>query len=161
MADQLTNRLLLFIGMHGGFGLLQVALLFFLADISSYGGDAGFWAHTPLGEWFLGDAESTRQVGSLTFIKGLFDFISNLGDTVYGVLAFNYDMLTKITPSDGVVFYFILVIRLTTWYATWKTGAALIQWILSTGVMQSNIGAALVLGGGASTAALTGLGIFN
>ena len=161
MADQLTSRLLAFTGMHAGFGLLQVALLYFLADISSYGGDAGFWAHTPLGSWFMEDAESVSKVGSLTFLKGLFDFISNLGDTIYGVLAFNYDMLTQIQPDDGLVFYFILIIRAITWYATWRTGAALIQWILSTGVMQSNLGAALVLGGGVGTAALGAVGIFN
>ena len=161
MADQLSNRLIVFAGMHGGFGLLQVALLYFLADISSYGGDAGFWAHTPLSGFFLEDAESASQVGSLTFLKGLFDFINNLGDLVYGLLAFNYDILTQIQADDGLTFYFILIIRAITWIATWRTGAALIQWILSTGVMQSNVGAALVLGGGAGAAALTGLGIVN
>ena len=159
MILSIVSSLKLFAAIHIGFGLVQLCLLFFLADIPSYGGDSGFFAHTPLKSYFEQDNNTSgQQVDSLIDLAGLFGWITNLGDVVFSLWAFDYDMLNGIGSDEGLVFYVVLLVRLASWLMSFNVGAAFVQTILSSGIMQSPVGAGAVLLGGGALAGITALG---
>ena len=89
---------------------------------------------------------------------GIFNFVTALGGMVYSLVSFNYEIVTSLTAEDGAWFWVAVLIRLVGVGGTNWLGFELYQVITRSGLLQSNWGAAMVLGGMGITAAL---GIFG
>ena len=143
---------------HAGMGVVQLVALYLLGSTASYGGEAGFLAHTPVGSFFGG--ERGRLVEGLD-LPGLFAHLIHMGDVIWGLAAFEYDVLAVFDPSDGVVYWIAIVFRVATWIGTFAAGEAVAEKVFQSGVLQSTVGSALVLGGVGIVGVLGALGIAN
>ena len=152
----IVQTLAIFVAMHVAFGVVQLAMFYFSSDIVTYGGEAGFLSYTPLRS-IVGDG--VGQQADLLDVKALFGHIADLGDTVYGLLSFEYEIVTDIAPSDGLVYWVALVFRMVSWFSTLAVTISMAQLIFSSGILQSTAGLALVLGGIGITGALAALGV--
>ena len=156
---EIYRTLIIFVAMHGGYGLVQLAVLYLGSDIAYYGGDTGFWAYTPVSGFVTGNDFTGQQTDNVLDLRAMFGQIINLGDLLYGLLAFNYNVVTDIGSDAGFVYWGVMLIRVVTWLAVIKLTVDVIQFILSSGVLNSTIGLALVVGGAGVTGLLTTLGI--
>ena len=146
---------------HAGFGLTQLALLYFLGDVASYGGDAGFWAFTPAHAWVTSDDLSGQQATSLVDLRGQFAKVTNLGDTVYGLLSFEYGFMNILDTADGLVYWAVILVHMAAWVSTLVATGAAVGFVVSSGIMQSSVGLGLVLGTGAVGGILAAIGAAN
>ena len=151
-------RALYFFGsMHVGFGFVGLSILYFGGSIVDYGAGAGFLVNTPLAGFAADEYQALRVDNPLDF-GGIFSFVKALGGMVYSLVAFNYEIVTSLTAADGAWFWVAVLIRLVGIGGTVWLGFELYQVITRSGLLQSNWGAAVVLGGMGITAAL---GIFG
>ena len=100
---------------------------------------------------------TANQAGSLLDLTRLFVEVSKLGDLLFGMVAFEYEMVTSIGSDEGFVYWGVILIRMVSWFSTIMGIGALIALIMSSGIMQS-LGGQLLVGGsllvGAATTAL-------
>ena len=54
---------------------------------------------------------------------------------IYGLLSFDYEMVTAIYPSDGAMNWVVLLVRLVSWFSTIALGFSLFQLVISSGVL--------------------------
>ena len=154
----IVRTLSIFLAMHAGFGIVQLAVLYFSADIATYGGESGFLEYTPLSALVSNARDNSQAADPLDF-PGLFGRITSVGDTVYGLLSFDYGIVTDITPADGMVHWVAVFFRLISWFSTAALTLAIAQFIFSSGILQSTAGLAMVIGGVGVTGVLTALGV--
>ena len=126
--------------------LVQLMLIYLLSGsgVSTYGGSEGFLAYTPLAYMTAGDVQG-GQPEAANF-KSLFDFVLRLGDTVWGILAFNYEFLTMVKPADRISYGVVFFLRVIAWLSTLVFGEALAEMVFRSGVLGSTIGTAVVVG---------------
>ena len=148
-----------FIGAHAGFGILQLCLFFFLADVGAYGGYAGFFAHTPLESLFGTDQRADARADNPGALAAVWQVLVDISDTVVSLQAFDYEVVTSIRPDEGLVYYFVMAVRLATWALSFLLGASIFQAVMSSGIMQTPVGLAMVTLGGGAYSVLTGLGL--
>ena len=157
---RLTKQIASWVAAHIGFSMVQLVLLFLVSDVASYGGALGFLAHTPFKD-LVPEAGVVQAVQvDENLLSRMFDSLVNVGNTLFGMMSFNYGFLTGISSSDGFVYWVLIAIRVGAWVSTLAAGEALAEVIFSSGILQSTIGAALVMGGVGIGGALTALGIF-
>ena len=147
-----------FVTAHVMMSITQLFLLFLLSGVATYGGDSGFMAYTPL-ETYVTD-ERGDIVNAIDLPGMLLHFV-RVGNTVFGLVAFEYSFLMDIQSSEGLVFWVVLLIRIATWFSTILAGAALAEIIFKSGLLQSSLGAGLVLGGLGLTAGLGVIGAID
>ena len=145
-----------FLAMHIGFGLAHLSVEYMGSGTANYGGEAGFLAHTPVRSYF---EESPMRVNDPLAFRALFNHITDLADTVWGLLAFDYEVLTDVQPSDGAMYWVAQVFRLINWVSAMALVVMIARFIFSSGIMQSTAGLALVVGGVGITGLLAGLGM--
>ena len=143
---------------HACMGLVQLAGLYLIGSTASYGGEAGFLAYTPVGSFF--GAERGRLVEGLD-LPGLFQHLIHVGDVIWGLAAFEYDVLDIFDSSDGVVYWIVIIFQVAAWLGSAAAGEAVAEKIFQSGVLQSTVGSALVLGGVGIVGVLGALGIAN
>lgn len=151
---------LFWVPMHLGMGAVMWASLFLFAGVATYGGQEGFLAYTPLDEWVkVGEDFEGRQVDNpIEQIKQVFDGVLAIGDTLWGLMAFDYNLLEMADPSDGIVYWGVIAIKLIQWGLSLAAVAALAEFIFRSGILQSTAGVAAVVGGGGLAGALTAVG---
>ena len=155
----LITSLKVLASMHAGFGLAGLVLFYFAGDMVAYGGSAAFLAETPLAAHFEGDNSGWR-IQSILDVKGMFDQITSVGDTIFGLAAFEYDVVTDI-QSGTFLYWVVFPFRLFSWGMTIATTLQLARMVFSSGILQSRTGLILVTAGGSITAALAGLGAIS
>ena len=89
----------------------------------------------------------------------MFGFIRALGDLVSTLTVFNYDIMTAPTQDDGWPFWVGLLFQGVGIVGTVSLGFQIWKEITSSGILNSNWGAAVVLLGVSTTAALGGIGL--
>ena len=152
---RLSRQLKSFVVAHAFMGIVQIFALYLLSGVASYGGDAGFLAYTPIGQFF---EESEGRVVEALALPSLFAHIVHIGDALFGLASFEYEVLTSITKDDGVWFWLVNFVRVATWVTTAAAGEAVVEKVFQSGLLSSGPGLAIVLGG----ASVTGvLGIFG
>ena len=126
--------------------LVQLMLMYLLSGsgVSTYGGSEGILAYTPLAHMTAGDVHG-GQPEAANF-KSLFDFVLRLGDTIWGILAFNYEFLTLVTPAYGISYRVVFSLRVIAWLSTLVFVMALAEMVFRSGVLKSTIGTAVVVG---------------
>ena len=134
--------------MHVGFGLAHVVALYFIAGTAWYGGEWGFLYYTPLQDFVAMEAEtnSARQVDPLQ-VGRLFHIVKDLGDTINTLFAYDYELLEMIDSDDGMVYWLSVLLLVISWGGISKLGFHIVQLVLSSGILNSTTGVALVLGG--------------
>ena len=142
---------------HIGFGFAHLSYAYFAAHVATYGGAYGFLQYTPLQKFVRIDAEKVRDISLLDF-ESLFNLANNLGDTITVLTVYNYDILTLVQPDDGFVYWVVLAFRIVTWAFNAKLGFELLKLLFQSGLLQSSMGLALVMGGVGLTALLAGYG---
>ena len=159
----LDKAVRIFAAMHAGFGIAQIAVTYFMGGVAYYGGAAGFLSGTPLSGYFgAGQVDSSGwRVANILDLKSMFGHLVQLGDTVFGLLSFEYEMLTSVAPADGFVYWVALLFRIITWLATMTVTLALLRLVFSSGILQSQTGLLLVLSGVGGIGALATLGALN
>ena len=142
---------------HVGFGFAHLAYAYAAMGVATYGGKFGFLYFTPLQDFVTMEAGAGREVDALN-LMGLFDFITDLGDTVNTILWFDYELLEMVKPDDGFVYWVVMAFWIVSWGLTLKLGLEVFKLISSSGLLQSTLGLSLVLGGVGVTGALGLLG---
>ena len=155
----LVRGLTIFMVMHVGFGLTALIMAYVYAGQINWGGDAGFFAYSPLQEHFDADAGRVeRQLGNLADIKGIFQRFIDLGDTLWGLMAFEFGIITDFRSDDKLLFWIALLFRAVGWVGTIWTTVGVAQLVFSSGILQSQLGLLLL---GAGISGISGLSILG
>ena len=153
----MVTSLYFFGAMHIGFGFVGLCVTYLAGSVAYYGGESGFLVNTPLAPFVASDYQALSIDNPLDFV-GIFDFIKALGDLVKQLLFFDYEIVTSLTSADGAMFWIGQLFRLVSVAGTIVLGYHIYRLITSSGLMQSNWGAAVVLGGVGITGALGAIG---
>ena len=144
---RLLKLLVAVVVIHLGFGCTQVVVSYHAGDVADYGA-AGIVSHTPIGTFIdLEDPPASMDdAAQPSAIKKMLDFANNLGDMINGLATFGYGFLTDIGPDDGAVYMVVLAFRMLS-VAIWIGGGlALIYFLFDSGLLNSRLGIAGLLG---------------
>ena len=131
---------------HVGCAFLQLTVSYYSGQVTDYGMD-GWLAVTPIGSHF--DLEATGVDApdvSLSNIPGFFTLFFDLGDTVNGFAVFKYGFLDQIT-EENLFYVIILGLRVVSVVVWIVVGGALIQMVLTSGLLGSRVGLIVLFGG--------------
>ena len=152
----LVKILILLITIHGALGYMQMSAQYNLGDRPVYG-NSGFLSHTPARHLLRNDYQEEDRPGfddPIAIIRRLND----LGDTINGLVFFDYPMFDYIDSADGISYNFVVGVRLLG-YLVWLWFIwTLVRVIFRSNLLSSPTGLALVLGGGGVFSLLSGLG---
>lgn len=137
---------ILLIVVHVGAAFVEFGRAYNKGYLSGYGMD-GFLAYTPIGSHFdlQSDSVETQDVTRQN-VPGIFDFLFDLGDTVNGLAAINYDWLSAISTVN-FLFFLVLALRLFSIAMWFATAGALTKIVLDSNLLTSKVGLVVLFGG--------------
>lgn len=153
----MLNALKWYGSMHLLFGVVGLFATYLLGSVAYYGGVAGFLYATPLQD-FVADDYNALGLTSILDIAGLFEFIKALGDMFNLLVFFSYEVVTGIEVADGAWYWLRVLFQLVGFSGTVWVGYELVMLVFRSGILGSNWGAAVVLGGVGVGGALSVLG---
>ena len=152
---RLIKLLIAVVAIHLGLGFAQVGANYFGGDVADYG-DMSIVSYTPL-ERFLDLNNESEQV-SLSVFSQMLDWADRIGDTINGLVTFNYGIITSIGTDDGAVYGWAILVRVGTAILSLSLGIALIYFLFDSNILTSSLGLALVGLGLGTASALSATG---
>ena len=134
------------VGVHAAFAFTQLAAMFFGSGIAFYGGDHGLFSQTPLGP-LLGDGDSDQFEDKRNIIA-MFDYAVRIGDFLWGMTTFEYDVVRIIREEYGLLEWLAALLRVGSWVLSLLIHWTFLTFVFSSGIMSSTAGQIMVLGGG-------------
>ena len=138
-------------------GMIQVAVSYYAGDVADHGA-AGIVSHTPIGSFVeLDEDQRADGGGGLSDIRGMFQAMIKVGDSINGLASFDYGWIEILAESDGMVGNLATAFRIGTALAIIAMALALLYFLFDSGMLTSKAGLA-ILAFGAGLGGLSTLG---